>query len=289
MLTLFKKVEVVRNKINTPDYSFINGDYFSNENNWIELFNKEKDIHIVIDDDIEYMKFVIRYYKTILEKITEKELYTLYHLSLCKEKIKPLGYDKFLEFYNEEKYILSDKIKYKIYPELPLEFFVSTVLSGNENEILNMKMKKIFYEYLYSLYERYVEIVKRNITIIKNYNSTEFCKLYKDMFYLNEFPEFDKLTSECLNKITTSIKKSLLKEDNSYKFVDLIKDVFYTNNFKDIFKENIKYLKNNPYGDVLINELNDFDFYNIFVIYYIYELFYENDIETLKRISLTWI
>ena len=55
MLTLFKKVEVINKKIKTPDYSFINGDYFSDENNWIELFNKEKDICILIEDNIEYL------------------------------------------------------------------------------------------------------------------------------------------------------------------------------------------------------------------------------------------
>ena len=282
MLTLFKKVEVVRKKINTPDYSFINGDYFSNENNWIELFNKEKDIHIVIDDEIEYMKFVIKYYKTILEKITEKELYTLYHLSLCKEKIKPLGYDKFLEFYNEEKYILSDKIKYKIYPELPLEFFVSTVLSGNENEIVKEKIKNILKEYIDELYYRCLRLQKENITLFKNYSSNDFNNLF---YHMNE--EYNK--NKNIDDKIIEIKKSLLKEDISYKLVEIIKETIENNDLIKPFKIDIDYLKENPYSDVLIDDLNNFDFYNRFVIYYIYELFYENDIETLKRISLTWI
>ena len=287
MLTLFKKVEVINKKIKTPDYSFINGDYFSDENNWIELFNKEKDICILIEDNIEYLKFVIRYYKTILENITEKELYVLYHLSLCKENYNYIDFNEFIKYCSEEKYNLSQIVKYKIYPELPIEFFISTILIGN-NEIINEKMKHILYEYLYGLYKRFIEISEKNISLINQYTSKDFSSLtkYKNS---NEFPIFNELTSEKIDKIILDIKKSLLKEDNSYKFVDLVKEVIFTGDYVYLIKENIKYLKNNPYGDVFINELNDFDFYNVFVVYYIYELFYENDIETLKRISLTWI
>lgn len=287
MLTLFKKVEVINKKIKTPDYSFINGDYFSDENNWIELFNKEKDICILIEDNIEYLKFVIRYYKTILENITEKELYVLYHLSLCKENYNSIDFNEFIKYCSEEKYNLSQIVKYKIYPELPIEFFISTILIGN-NEIINEKMKHILYEYLYGLYKRFIEMSEKNISLINQYTSKDFSSLtkYKNS---NEFPIFNELTSEKIDKIILDIKKSLLKEDNSYKFVDLVKEVIFTGDYVYLIKENIKYLKNNPYGDVFINELNDFDFYNVFVVYYIYELFYENDIETLKRISLTWI
>ena len=282
MLTLFKKVEVVNKKIKTPDYSFINGDYFSDENNWIELFNKEKDICILIEDNIEYLKFVIRYYKTILENITEKELYILYHLSLCKENVEPISYNDFIKYMNEEKYILSEKVKYKIYSKLPSEFFISSIMSGIKNEIVEEKIKSIFLEYLDGLYSRCLRLKKENITLFEKCSSTDFgnlfCKLNK-----NDIKKQD------IDVIIKEIQKSVLKDDITYKLVEIVKESLENNDLIKPFKADIDYLKINPYSDVLINDINDFDFYNRFVVYYIYELFYENDIETLKRISLTWI
>lgn len=282
MLTLFKKVEVVNKKIKTPDYNFINGDYFSNENNWIELFNREKDIHILIEDNIEYLKFVIRYYKTILENITEKELYVLYHLSLCKEYVEPISYNDFIKYMNEEKYILSEKVKYKIYPELPLEFFISSIMSGIKNEIIEEKIKSIFLEYLNGLYSRSLRLKKENITLFEKCSSIDFgnlfCKLNKNI-----------VKNKNIDFIINEIQKSVLKDDITYKLVEIVKETLENNDLIKPFKADIDYLKINPYSDVLINDINDFDFYNRFVVYYIYELFYENDIETLKRISLTWI
>lgn len=282
MLTLFKKVEVVNKKIKTPDYSFINGDYFSDENNWIELFNKEKDICILIEDNIEYLKFVIRYYKTILENITEKELYVLYHLSLCKEYVEPISYNDFIKYMIEEKYILSEKVKYKIYSELPSEFFISSIMSGIKNEIVEEKIKSIFLEYLDELYYRSLRLKRENITLFEKCSSTDFgnlfCKLNK-----NDIKKQD------IEVIVKEIQKSVLKDDITYKLVEIVKESLENNDLIKPFKEDIDYLKINPYSDVLIDELNNFDFYNRFVVYYIYELFYENDIETLKRISLTWI
>lgn len=282
MLTIFKKVAVINKKIKTPDYNFINGDYFSDENNWIELFNKEKDICILIEDNIEYLKFVIRYYKTILENITEKELYVLYHLSLCKENVEPISYNDFITYMIEEKYILSEKVKYKIYSELPSEFFISSIMSGIKNEIVEEKIKSIFLEYLNELYYRSLRLKRENITLFEKCSSTDFgnlfCKLNK-----NDIKKQD------IKVIVKEIQKSVLKDDITYKLVKIVKESLENNDLIKPFKADIDYLKINPYSDVLIDELNNFDFYNRFVIYYIYELFYENDIETLKRISLTWI
>ena len=282
MLTIFKKVAVINKKIKTPDYSFINGDYFSDENNWIELFNKEKDICILIEDNIEYLKFVIGYYKTILENITEKELYVLYHLSLCKENVEPISYNDFIKYMIEEKYILSEKVKYKIYSELPSEFFISSIMSGIKNEIVEEKIKSIFLEYLNELYYRSLRLKRENITLFEKCSSTDFgnlfCKLNK-----NDIKKQD------IKVIVKEIQKSVLKDDITYKLVKIVKESLENNDLIKPFKADIDYLKINPYSDVLIDELNNFDFYNRFVIYYIYELFYENDIETLKRISLTWI
>lgn len=282
MLTIFKKVAVINKKIKTPDYNFINGDYFSDENNWIELFNKEKDICILIEDNIEYLKFAIRYYKTILENITEKELYVLYHLSLCKENVEPISYNDFITYMIEEKYILSEKVKYKIYSELPSEFFISSIMSGIKNEIVEEKIKSIFLEYLNELYYRSLRLKRENITLFEKCSSTDFgnlfCKLNK-----NDIKKQD------IKVIVKEIQKSVLKDDITYKLVKIVKESLENNDLIKPFKADIDYLKINPYSDVLIDELNNFDFYNRFVIYYIYELFYENDIETLKRISLTWI
>lgn len=276
MITLFKKVIVTNSEINSPDYK-INGDYFSNENNWIELFNKEKDMWILIEDSVEYAKFVIKFYKTILENITEKELYTLYHLSLCKENVKPLDYNNFIKYYSEEKYKLSEKIKYKIFPELPIEFFISTLLSGNNDEIILSKMKNIFNDYIDCIYKRMCKKYKNNVTLINQYKSSNFSNLYKDLQKDNE-------------KKVSELKKYFFNNDSAYKLLDIIIESINNGDYVSLFKEDIKILKETPYlNSTMIDDVNEFDLYNKYVIYYIYELFYENDIDSLKRMSLTWI
>lgn len=282
MITLFKFVEVSNIEKDFPDYVLENADCFSDESFWIELFNKEKDIHIVINDGIEYMKFAIKFYKTILEDITNQELYTLYYLSLCKEFVNPRSYNEFLEYCNEGKYILSEGVKLKIYPELPTEFFISSMLCGNRNVHVDEKIKNVYYNYIETVYDSYIRKENNSVTLIKNYSSNDFNGLYNDLVWPEPI-DFNHL-DELLEKINPEIL-----DESVYQLLCIIIESLNKNDLLTPLQENIRMIKEDYHNRDILCDTDYYGFYNIFNIQYIYELYYENNSEILNRISLTWI
>lgn len=274
MFVLFNSVIVNVSDINSDFQSYNKTNMTLDFLLHLHRCSKTTRIHMDIE---EYTKYFSCYIKTILPKIDDKNAYILYCLGLVKERLDSPSIEFFKLIYDNETVDESLKLVFhKIYPDLPIEYMIATVLSETEDDIIKEKMLSYYEKYINGLFERVEKHQIQNAPIIHNLKADEFDKL-------GEYINYDDI------KFDVNLLKSVfLETDITQTLIDFVSYALINKEVQLPIKLEITRYKTLNYPDTMFSDIKEFDILNHYVVYYIYQLYSEKRIDDLKRISLIW-